>query len=335
MKLNKILIYFLFPFQIVSFLCEAIENSVIPQIEKFEKIENLPAHQYSQGQFLEIASALDHKDERIRIASYNVLFNLYDHNLDEVNRWPQRLPRIVELIEEMQPDIIGVQELYPDQLKDLLPFLGEHFAFYARACEDGEELNGIFYRKERFEVLGRRIWFMTYTPDVPSSETLTMLQLKDRLTGKPLAIFNTHLTFSKINKRAFQVEFIARYIALFAEKMPVVLTGDMNTFPNRLDLERLPFYDGDYIHRTLTKKYLRDAKDLSLLGHLGPLSTFSNASDDVKVTPFKGTGTPGVFLDHIYVSNGVKVIFHAVQPGTVNGHFPSDHLPILIDCIVE
>jgi endonuclease/exonuclease/phosphatase family metal-dependent hydrolase len=78
---------------------------------------------------------------------------------------------------------------------------------------------------------------------------------------------------------------------------------------------------------------LRDAKDLYILDHLGPISTFSNAPDDV--VAFKGTGTPGVFLDHIYVSKDITVLIHAVQPGKVNGDFPSDHLPVLIDFIID
>lgn len=332
MKLNQALAYGLFSFWVASSLGGAVENSVIPQIERFENVNLLQTHRYSKNQFLEMASILERKPESIRLATYNMLFNLYDQNLDEVNRWPQRLSRIVELIGEMQPDIMGVQELYSNQLKDLLPMIEDTYAFYAKACEDGE-LNGIFYRKDRFEVVDHKIWYMTATPKVSSSETLTMIQLRDVKTGKCLAVFNTHLSFSKVDKREFQARFIAKRIEWFADKMPVILTGDMNTFPHRLDLQKLPFYDGDYIDRILTKKHLRDSIDISLLGHLGPLSTFSNAADGV--VPFTGTGTPGVFLDHIYVSKEVNVIIHAVQPGTVNGHFPSDHLPVLIDFILD
>ena len=311
---------------------ESVENSIVPMIEKFEDVGNLPVSKYSKNQYAEITSVLNRMEERIRLVTYNILFDFHDHNLDEVNRWPQRLPRIVELIEEMQPDIIGVQELYPNQLEDLQPHMEHVFAFYAKTCVDGE-LNGIFYRKDRFAVINSKVWYMTTTPDIPNSETLTMIQLRDLKSEKCVAVFNTHLAFSKVNKREFQARFIADKIELFAKEMPIVLTGDMNTFQNRLDLSKLPFYDGDYIQRILTQKHLRDAKDVSLLGHLGPIATFSNAADDG--IPFKGTGTPGIFLDHIYISQGVNVIIHAVQPGTVQGHYPSDHLPVLIDVIVD
>lgn len=310
----------------------AIENSVIPDLEKFENIENLPIKKFSDNQYQEIVSALNHKEDRIRAVSYNMLFNLYDNNLDKQNRWKERLPRIVEVIDEMQPDIIGVQELYKDQFDDLMPYLSKVFAFYAKPCEDGE-LNGIFYRKERFEVVSSKVWYMTETPDSLSSETLTMLQLKDRKTGRSVTIFNTHLAFSKINRREFQARFIAEHIVPFAKQTPILLTGDLNTFANRLDLRNLPFYDGDYIHRILKNAPLHDAREVSILGHLGPISTFTNSSDDG--IPFKGIGTPGIFLDHIYVSKGITVLVHAVQPAKVGGHFPSDHMPVLIDFYLE
>jgi endonuclease/exonuclease/phosphatase family metal-dependent hydrolase len=312
---------------------ESVENSIVPIVAKYETLENIPKAKYSPNQYAEISSALQHKPECLRVATYNVLFNIYDHNLEEANRWPQRLPRIAELLDEMAPDVLCVQELYPDQMGDLLQYIGQDYAFYSRPCEDNE-LNGIFYKKERFEVIDSHVWYMTTTPEVPSSETLTMVQLKDRRTGKSVAVFNTHLAFSKIDKRDFQARFIAEHIKAYAHGLPYVLTGDLNTFPNRLDIGNLPFYDGDYVHRQLIQGGLADARDVSILGHLGPLSTFTNASQD-DPRPFQGTGTPGILLDHIYVSQGVQVLMHAVQPGTVEGHYPSDHLPIFIDFYLE
>nr|MBA2727947.1 endonuclease/exonuclease/phosphatase family protein [Parachlamydiaceae bacterium] len=310
----------------------ALENSVIPKIEQMENIENLLPVKYSQNQFLEIAATLDHKHEKIRIVSYNTLFNIFDQNLDEINRWPQRLPRIVELLEEMQPDIIGIQELYTDQSIDLLAHIGNTYSFYSTGYENSE-LNGIFYRTDRFEVVDSYIWNMGDVDEEQINQALTMLKLEDLTTGKCVAVFNAHLAFGKIDKRESQARFIAKCIEPIAAQMPVVLTGDLNTFPNRPDMEKFPFYDGDYIHRILTQGALKDSKEMSVLGHLGPISTFSNLGEDS--TPFKGTGTPGVFLDHIYVSKGINVIIHAVQPGTVDGHYPSDHLPVLIDFIIE
>lgn len=114
--------------------------------------------------------------------------------------------------------------------------------------------------------------------------------------------------------------------------MPVVFMGDLNTFPNRPDMS-FPALDGDYVDQILTKKTLHDSLHVSVGGHVGPISTFTNKDPDV--IPFQGTGTPGVFLDHIYVSKEITVLMHAVQPGTVDGHFPSDHMPVVVDCVLH
>ena len=71
---------------------ESVENSIVPMIEKFEDVGNLPVSKYSKNQYAEITSVLNRMEERIRLVTYNILFDFHDHNLDEVNRWPQRLP---------------------------------------------------------------------------------------------------------------------------------------------------------------------------------------------------------------------------------------------------
>lgn len=308
-----------------------VESSITPSVDYYESVNSLCRNKYSIAQYEEINSALFLKDEKIRIVSYNVLFSCFDAKQLKVNRWPQRWPRVLALIEEMDPELIGMQELSASQAKDLLPLMQKNYGFFSNDLKEGD-LGGIFYRLDRFELIEGDFWSMSPNSEEPSLHTLTMVKLKDKLTGKSMAVFNVHLAFGKIEKRDFQAKFIARHIESFAGGLPIILVGDMNTFAHRLDLERLPFYDGDYIHRILTRGALKDAREKALLGHLGPLSTFTNA--DEKAISFTGTGTPGVFLDHIYVSQEVNVLIHAVQPATVDGHYPSDHMPIMIDFLL-
>lgn len=321
--MNQIIAKITFSFFILTAIfANAVENSVIPVMETFECIENLPSQKFTKNQFREIANALEKKEEMIRLVTYNMLFNLYDHHLDEENRWPNRLPRIVEIIHEMHPDIISTQELYPTQVQEIVNLIGNEFSFFpGQKDEDGESF-GIFYRTDRFELLSSQV-------DYP----LSMVQLKDLKTDKIIHIFNTHLPLSNIEKREANAYKIAQVIEPFAEQTAVIFTGDLNTFPERLDLKNLPFYDGDYIHRILSKGSLKNSHQESLLGHFGPISTFTNNGMDVK--PFQGTGTPGIILDYIYVSKKVTVLTHAIEQGTVDGHFPSDHMPVLIDFLIN
>lgn len=314
---------------LLTVFTHAVENSIVPTIENAETIECLPTHKYSTNQMAELISALQHKASRLRIVTFNMLANDRDLTREEFNRWHQRLPRIIATIEELNPDIIGSQELYQCQLDNLHPQIEQAFAFYGEPRSDGE-LNGVFYRKDRFKLVKSQAW--TIPPIGQITNNVTMVQLKDLRTGQTLAIFNTHLAIGA-NERENEIRYILEQIKPIAEQMPVILTGDLNTFPHRQDLTKLPYYDGDYSHRLITKAIFKDSEEVSLLGHLGPISTFTNAPGDG--IPFQGLGTPGVMLDHIYVSKEIIVLIHAVQPGTVHGGFPSDHMPVVIDCLID
>lgn len=331
MKLKKIFLLFIFVLGLAGLV--AVEHSIIPQMTAYEAIENLPKKKYSSDQYSKIKEALSHKDECIRFVTYNLLANDYDYKQEEKQyQWPKRLPRIVSLIEEMKADVIGVQEPSMNQVKALIPYLEATYSFYAKPLGKGEHC-GIFYKKDRFVVVDSRILEMPSESKEHHNKMLTMLTLKDLRTNKLFTICNAHLSFSHVESRALEAHFIAKQAEDLSKKMPVLFMGDLNTFPHRLDLKELPFYDGDYIHRILTESVFTDSRELSLLGHIGPIGTFTNDGEDP--TPFRGTGTPGIFLDHIYVSKGFKVLLHAVQPGKVDGHYPSDHMPVIADVIIE
>ncbi len=96
-------------------------------------------------------------------------------------------------------------------------------------------------KTDRFELLSSQI-------DYP----LSIVQLKDFKTDKIVYVFNAHMPLSNIEKREANAHKIAQVIEPFAEQTAVIFTGDLNTFPGRLDLKDLPFYDGDYIHRKIS-----------------------------------------------------------------------------------
>lgn len=312
-------------------MLQALQDSIIPTMEWYECSKHLCVKKYSHIQYRELQEALSHHKERIRVVSYNILFDLYDDQREESYRWKQRLPRLAVSIENMDPDILGVQELCNNQVQDLVALLEDKWAFYGESSYWGE-CNGIFYKKNRFDLIECQA-LPTQDREDMISNTVMMVHLKDYQTGQKFVVFNTHFSFEDVEERALQAQFIADYIEPISTSIPVILMGDLNTFPHRLDLRRLPFYDGDYIHRILSGRGLKEAKEVSLLGHLGPISTFTNKGDDP--TPFLGTGVPGIFLDHLYVSKGITVLLHAVEPALVNGLYPSDHMPVIMDCIIE
>jgi endonuclease/exonuclease/phosphatase family metal-dependent hydrolase len=319
-----------------------VTDSVALQMEALERGEGLAAEKYSWAQWQDVQRALAAQKGRVRVMSYNMLFNLNEDQLEPQHHWERRLSRIVELIRTLDPDVIGSQELQQDQLDDLLEEIHTTYAFFGRGTIDGHakgEINGIFYRKNRFTPLVHRVWWMGQTPDspgpdhfVPVARTLTMVQLLDKVTQERLAFFNTHFSFGSANSRDESARFIAQLTSQYAAEIPVIVMGDFNLFPNQPDLKGLPFLDGPWAYQLLTKTCLVEARDVSVLGHLGPLSTYTNQGLDP--TPFVGTGNPGIILDHIFISRSICVLLHAIDPARVDGNFPSDHMPVVADIIV-
>ncbi|MBS0622595.1 MAG: endonuclease/exonuclease/phosphatase family protein [Verrucomicrobia bacterium] len=325
-----------------SCLGAKVEHSIVSQMDHYEKEESIDTSRFSMEEVEFRKSLLSSAPEKIRAMSWNMLMDipLINAKLDPKHFWEHRLPRIVEYIGWAEPDLIAVQELMSHQRAQLEEAVKDTYLFVGVGEFDGKEAgqqNGIFYRKGRFECLNQEILWMSPTPEAPSPDpfdkqhTLTLVTLEDRLTGKKFTLGNCHLSFGSADSRAYSVNKIIEKIPTI--KGTVLLCGDFNTFPARLDMAGLPFHDGSYLERKFPLVGLLDTKDFAFIGTLGPLSTFTNANSS-DITPFKGTGTPGVTLDHIYASVDVMVLIHAVDPARVDGEFPSDHMPVLADVVL-
>ncbi|MGM0440061.1 MAG: endonuclease/exonuclease/phosphatase family protein [Chlamydiota bacterium] len=318
-----------------------ITNSVKNYLTK-EALANLSEDKFSAAQWEELRSLLDLYDAKLRIVSYNMLFSTVDQVLPRYHHWQKRLPMIAELIEHWKPDILCCQELYYDQLKDLDSYLND-YAFYGPATLDGKEsgeCNAIFYRTERLELLAKKPLFFSNTPDVPSpdpfgqSHSLAYCKFHDKKTLKTFSVLNTHLSFYSPDSREYEMRFLVK-ITKELGSQPLILGGDFNTFPFRQDLAKLPFCDGNYCHSILANSSLQESMSVAKFGHVGPLATFTNSEKQPAAGGFKGYGVPGVILDYFYVSPHVVVLRHAVEPAKVSGNFPSDHMPLIIDVLID
>jgi endonuclease/exonuclease/phosphatase family metal-dependent hydrolase len=328
---------------LASILGAEVTQSVIPQMEGLHRGEGIVPEKYASEQFDDMRKVLGRRDDAVRVMSYNMLFNIKEDKLPLKHRWPERKHRLLEYIEYASPDVICSQELYRDQMIDLMKEIGFEYAFHGVGQADGKrvgEMNGIFYRKDRFNKIQDEVLFMSTDSDRVSTQplsnkdrTLTMVILRDHRTGKDVAVFDVHFDFGLSDSRVSQAHFIADYVEPLTKKVPVVMCGDFNLFPNRPDLAKLPHYDGDYVHNILTSGSLRDTRGRGVLGHVGPIATFTNKSED-DVTPFEGEGEPGIILDRIYLAGDATVAVTAIDPARVNGEFPSDHMPVIIDLLL-
>lgn len=319
-----------------------VERSIVPVLDYFHSVKNIDAKKYSKSQYIAICDAIEHKGTLIRVASYNMLFDRYDHLLAKPFKWSARLPRLVEIIHEMNADILCFQELYPEQVEELTEALQHEYGFLG-AIPDPEvepyEINGIFFRKKRFEPKAFAVHYISETPHIRSSDpfsneprTLVEAHLIDNSSKKEIAAFCTHSAFGSADSREYAARFLSKHLEPICQQKAVILAGDFNSFAPFVDDPHVPFYDGNYVLKILTSKSLRDTRDTALIGTVGPTSTYTNREG--AILPFQGTGTPGIILDHIFVGGNLLVLTSAVQPALVDGMFASDHMPVIADCIV-
>lgn len=327
-----------------------VENNITFQMDEAETLSFVKKNdkKYSKAHLHEIANALAKADEKIRIVSFNVLFSKGDSFLKPQNRWENRKFAVIESIRQMDPDILGVQEPLDPQVEFLKENLNEYFYF---GSKDNCDMNlGIFFKKDRFVLIDQNAFHLesssidfTHVTQSQSWESkkkeLIHLKLMDKKTAQVFHIFNVHLSFFSTDWREMDAHVTHQKAREILDQegdlSHVVIMGDCNTFPSRIDTTSLPFWDGQRVEKIIKGVDFLDADQEAILGHMGPISTFTNDPNNSKAAPFCGHGTPGVILDHIFISKKITPLIYAVNPITVEGEFPSDHMPVVLDLVVN
>ena len=168
---------------------------------------------------------------------------------DGTNSWQYRCPASLLMINELKPDILGLQEAYYYQVL----FLTENLRDYKAAGvgredgkKDGEHMS-ILYNRKRVSLKKWGTFWLSETPDEPSvgwdaacKRTATWAIMKDRRTGNSFLYVNTHL--DHVGKQAQEkglALIMDRIAELNTSGLPVILTGDFNVKPGDPVLDRL------------------------------------------------------------------------------------------------
>lgn len=261
----------------------------------------------------------------LRVMSFNVRLNTAADSLDA---WPLRREGVAALVRFHDPDLVGLQEPQRNQLDDLAARL-PGYAWLGEPRADGgprDEYSALLYRTGRLDVLAHGTFWLSETPDVPGSRgwdaayprIATWARFRDRATGDTLLHLNTHLDHVGERARAESARLIRRRLAELAPAGPLVVTGDFNALPDSEPLRTLLSPDA--------RPRLRDAHAISAEPPYGPASTWNG---------FRAL-VPGRRIDFVLVGEGVRVLEHAVLTDRLpSGRFPSDHLPVLAEIVVE
>lgn len=270
------------------------------------------------------------QENSFRVMSFNIRL---PHVGDGINYWDNRRPLVASTILKHEADIIGVQEAFRRQLDEMATDMPA-YDWFGVCRTDGSiqpnpdsEFSAILYRRDRFERLDGKTFWLSATPEVVGSKgwdavfprIVTWAKFKDKKTGKIFFCFNTHFDHVGEDARAESARLLRIRMKEIAGSVPVVLLGDFNS-----NDETTPYL---LLTNDQSPYRMKDARLVSKTPPTGPSGSFS------RTFTLEGLGVKRI--DFIFVRNNITVLKHAIIPDSVDGRLPSDHLPILAELRIE
>jgi endonuclease/exonuclease/phosphatase family metal-dependent hydrolase len=251
--------------------------------------------------------------------SYNIR---YASPNDGPNLWENRKGAMVETLSNINPDLLGLQEVLHTQLLELTNGLKE-YSYTGVGREDGKtmgEYSPILYRKDTFEVLDSGTFWLSDTPsqisvgwDAALERICTYARFLHRQSGKEFWMLNTHFDHVGVLARANAARLILEKInTLNTSSLPVVVTGDFNLEP-----------------------------------YEEPIQIMQSAFEDVQKALASSARNYGTYNGFDTRSSGERRIDYIFQKGfklreadhpwlkTKNGYWLSDHHPVRALLLIE
>ena len=120
--------------------------------------------------FCDRLQAKDSKKSELRVMSFNIRLGVAN---DGENRWDLRKDLVVETIRKYNPDLLGLQEVFPMQEEYLRENFPEYI-YYGRSRlvdpKDGEACS-VMFRKDRFEAIKKATFWLSETENEPGSKS--------------------------------------------------------------------------------------------------------------------------------------------------------------------
>ena len=174
--------------------------------------------------------------------------------VDGINIFHNRTGRISDTIKSEAPDIIGFQEasaVMKKWLGDELSPLG----YIVVGCGRGKDYRGeatcIAFKRDDFELIDLETRWLSATPLIPGSRyaadqsgcprIYTVATLKHKDSDEIFIFLNTHLDHKGSEARKLGALDVVRYLS--EQKLPVIITGDMNAYPGTPEIEAFTAYE--------------------------------------------------------------------------------------------
>lgn len=256
--------------------------------------------------------------EPLQVMSFNIR---YDNPRDGLDNWKFRATKVSGMFAKHDIGIAGLQEVQHHQLTWLKQALPD-YAFVGVGRDDGKkkgEYAPLAYRKSEFELQASETIWLSETPaevgskgwDAALPRIATFAILSHRETGAKLLAGSVHYDHVGVKARKNSGAVLAKYIAEKQRSLAlaaILVVGDFNCRPASEPFKAVESAGVLMDSFRLTEK------------RIGPESTWSG---------FRAV-EPGRRIDYVFVNKGVTVVRHLIDAEKVNGRFPSDHLPVVV-----
>ncbi|MGX7024227.1 endonuclease/exonuclease/phosphatase family protein [Vagococcus hydrophili] len=248
----------------------------------------------------------------MKVATYNVRT---DTDFDQNWSWDYRKNHVIDLIKFHDWDILGVQEIRPNQVNDLKS-LSEYASFTReREGDQTDEGLGIYYRKTLFDCMGQGFFWLSDTPfessihpEAGCKRIALWIILKDKQSKQEFLVINTHLDHVSEVARQKGMDVLLEVLAKKINVYSTILLGDFNA-------ER-----EEVLHDKLQEifQYPEDNQEVFNYGPKGTFQEFEYERDwkDLEYIDYI------LYKDMICTKRGVLT-------DSCDGRFPSDHFPVV------
>ena len=224
-----------------------------------------------------------------------------------------RMQAVLSMIKKHSPHSFGVQEANSKWINFLKEALKDDYLCVGvgRQKDRSGETCNIFYRKDTFKLISSGTEWLTSTPTVAGSKVngsslpriYTYAILECKSNGQRFMHINTHLhhTGTDESVRVEQVKYLLKFIDSYKNKMPIILTGDLNA---TIDKESVS---------NIINSGFENSQSLALV------------SDNIRAELGQKT------IDYVlFTKDDFRVFVYDVDNSKVGGIQPSDHDPIIV-----
>ena len=241
-------------------------------------------------------------------------FNIRNSGSDtDENQWSNRKAACLSMINDVQPAIIGMQEVRPDQ-KTYFDDNLENFIIVGTARDGSSsstEYSSVCFRSDIFTMLDSGTFWLSDTPDFMSKgwdgacyRICTWVKLKVKSTGKEIFFFNTHLDHKGAEAQEKGLLLIKERIKKIAgDNANIILTGDFNMKPGNANIVSFG-------------TFMESIRDQYKNGEFYYTDTFN------------GWGSSYSIIDFVWYQNLLPVSYNVLTGKYLGVTYISDHYPI-------